>query len=266
MAERVQYAVMSVQHQSIAGESELVWDRGRLREPHIQQDKAVRVRRMFDAIAPTYERVNTISSVGRDAYWRRASVSAVPLSADARVLDVACGTGDLARAFVKRSRGAKVFGLDFSLNMLRHAGGPTDGVVHYCCADALRLPFGDGGFDVVSCAFGIRNFQDLGVGFVEFHRVLKPGGKAILLEFSLPGSGVLRRLYLLYFRRVMPIAARLMSRDRVGAYRYLPESVISFPSEEGVVAGLSASGFSGVEVRQMTFGIVSLYIATKPVS
>lgn len=254
-----------------------LWDKDRLARPHAQPDKATRVQAMFDAIAPTYERVNTITSVGRDAVWRRETVRAADLPANGDVLDVACGTGDLLRAFAEDGRPAHVIGADFSFNMLRHAHLPDEGpedaavspehkpsAVSFCRADALRLPFADNRFDAVSCAFGIRNFQDLATGLGEFARVLKPGGKTVILEFSLPRFSPLRKLYLLYFRHLLPRIARVISRDRVGAYRYLPESVIAFTSHDQILTALAQSGFADVQARRMTLGVVTLYIAVKP--
>ena len=239
-----------------------VWDRSRLADPHGQADKADRVRTMFDAIAPTYERVNRVTSAGRDAYWRRTAVAMAEIRPADRVLDVACGTGDFARAFAEAGPSV-VIGSDFAERMLALAASRGNKTIKWCRADGLALPFDDGAFTVVSCAFGVRNFQDLDVGLREFHRVLEPGGRAVILEFSMPRLRVLRALYLIYFRRVLPWLATRISRDRTGAYRYLPKSVSSFVDTSGMSAALKDAGFASVEHRGLTAGIATVHIARK---
>lgn len=241
-----------------------VWDDARLADPHGQPDKAARVRAMFDAIAPTYERVNRLASLGLDARWRRALVAAADVRADDVLVDVACGTGDVCRAFAGgRPAPARIVGVDFAANMLELAQARPAGGTAWCRADALRLPLRDGSASIVTSAFGVRNFQDLGVGLREMWRVLRPGGRALILEFGLPTTPVLRRLYGVYFTRVMPRVAALLARDRAGAYRYLPRSVLSFADRAGIVASLSAAGFASVDVIPLTLGVVSIYRARK---
>ena len=239
-----------------------IWDRQRLGDPHGQPDKAARVRAMFDGIAPTYERVNHVLSAWCDTRWRRRAVALARTSANDRVLDLACGTGDLARAFLEASpRG--VVGCDFSLGMLHLAAGRGGGPIRWCGADALSLPFADRCFNVVSCAFGVRNFQDIHTGFRETYRVLAPGGRAVILEFSMPSSRFLGRLYLFYFRHVFPRLATLLSRDQTGAYRYLPKSVSSFADSKGLTEALRSAGFDRVEHWELTIGIVTVFVAWK---
>lgn len=242
----------------------MVWDRPRLADPHGQSDKADRVRTMFDAIAPTYERVNRVTSIGRDAYWRRTAVAMAGIRPTDRVLDVACGTGDFARAFAE-ARPAVVIGSDFAERMLALAASRGDGAIKWCRADGTALPFGDGAFTIVSCGFGVRNFQDLGAGLREFHRVLRSGGRAVILEFSMPRSRILRAIYMTYFRRILPWLATRISRDRTGAYRYLPRSVSSFVDTRGMAAALTDAGFSSVEHRGLTAGIVTVHVARKAI-
>ncbi|MCG3129953.1 MAG: Ubiquinone/menaquinone biosynthesis C-methyltransferase UbiE [Phycisphaerae bacterium] len=242
------------------------WSSDLLRSPHTTADKAGRVRTMFNAIAPTYERVNRVFSFGRDAAWRRDAVRLARLTGTERVLDVACGTGDLARAFLTGGA-ARVTGLDFAHEMLVRAaarGGDAawcEGDASWCEGDALALPFASGSFDVVSCAFGIRNFQDLRVGVGECFRVLAPGGRLVILEFSRPGGRVARWFTELYTARVMPRLATWMSGDRTGAYRYLPSSVVTFPGTDAVAQVLRAAGFSRVEIHPRTLGVVTIYVA-----
>jgi len=242
-----------------------LWDGDRLADPHQQPDKSQRVRRMFDAIAPTYERVNTLFSAGRDAGWRRAVVRMAHVGGQDTVLDIACGTGDLARAFAAAVPAPRrVVGCDFAHEMLRHAvDRPAAGPLAWCEADALRLPFADGSFSVTSCAFGVRNFQDLGVGLAEMHRVMAPGGRCVILEFTRPANRLVRAVYELYTSRIMPWGAALVSRDRTGAYRYLPRSVVSFLDAAQMAAKLRQAGFASVDCRPLTFGAVTIYLAAK---
>ena len=239
----------------------VLWSGRRLRDPHSVGDKALRVREMFDRIAPTYQRVNRLASAGRDAVWRRALVDMATVRCADRVLDVACGTGDLAGVFREAGAG-EVVGLDFAREMLLRCQRP-DASSSWCQADALKLPFGDGSFDIVSCAFGIRNFQVLQTGLSEMFRVLAPGGRAMILEFTMPEIVPLRWAYSFYFSVVMPRLATWVSRDDSGAYSYLPQSVATFPEPAEVVKCFEKVGFSAVNTRRMSLGIVQLLRADK---
>jgi len=220
---------------------------------------------MFDAVAPTYELVNTLTSFGRDAYWRRRAVELARISAKDRVLDVACGTGNLARAFTAaRPKPATVVGTDFSRGMLGLTPGSPNGRIRYCQADALLLPFADREFTVASCAFGIRNFENLAAGLAQMHRVLAPGGRVVILEFSLPSLPIVNHAFIFYFKTILPWFASLISRDQTGAYRYLPRSVLGFENRQQIVEQLERVGFAQVEVHPLTFGIAVVYLATKP--
>ena len=255
------------------GADKPAWTRDLLASPHDTPDKASRVRRMFNAISPRYELINSLFSAGCDAMWRRRAVKLARVREDDDVLDIACGTGDFARAFA--GAGPRwVVGCDFAHDMLlrvvRCAGGkslpPTGweaGPTRWCEADALHLPFRSGSFSITSCAFGVRNFQDLGVGFREMFRVLKPGGRAVILEFSRPSNRIVRRLYELYSTRFMPPAASLISGDRSGAYRYLPRSVVSFADAEQMCSQLRRAGFARVTASPMTMGTVTVYVALR---
>jgi len=242
----------------------LMWKGDSLSSPHAQADKAGRVRHMFDAIAPTYELINRLASVGRDRYWRREMVRLSDVRPDDDLVDVACGTGNVVRAFAAGAvRPRRMVGLDFAWQMLQRAArGPSVGGV-FLQGDAHMLPVADNSVSIVTCAFGIRNFQDLAAGLSEMFRVLRAGGRAVILEFSIPDRAVLRHLYLFYFNRVMPWAATLISRDRSGAYRYLPRSVLSFLGDEAICRALKRAGFSEVTVNRRSCGIVAVYVATK---
>jgi len=253
-------------------EPQQVWTDALLDSPHEVRDKAQRVRTMFNAIAPRYELVNTLFSGGRDAYWRRKAVELASVRREDVVLDVACGTGDFARAFV-RSGAGQVVGADFAHEMLLCAGrrprsaggGRTDAAgftgPHWIEADALRLPFADESFSIVSCAFGLRNLGDLDQGLREARRVLRPGGRCVILEFTRPDNAMFRRVYEFYSNRLMPKAATMISGDRYGAYRYLPRSVVSFLTAEEMCRRLREAGLSQPRATPLTLGVVTVYVA-----
>jgi len=223
---------------------------------------------MFNGIAPRYQLVNTLFSLGRDRFWRRRAVELAGVRKEDSVLDVACGTGDFARAFA-RAGADTVVGCDFAHEMLVHAarGAPRREMAlrgsFWCEADALRLPFQSESFSVISCAFGVRNFEDLNTGLAEMHRVLKPGGRAVILEFTRPSSRTARGLYEFYAHRVMPLAATLISGDRSGAYRYLPCSVVSFLDAAQMRIRLLRVGFARTTATPLTMGIVTVHVASR---
>jgi demethylmenaquinone methyltransferase/2-methoxy-6-polyprenyl-1,4-benzoquinol methylase len=220
---------------------------------------------MFDEIAPTYERVNALFSGGCDARWRCKAVALTEVTPSDSVLDVACGTGDLSRAFAAAPGGPprRIVGCDFSRPMLQWARRSSVAQFFWCEADAQRLPFGNGSFTIVGCAFGVRNFQELDIGLTEMYRILAPCGRAVILEFTRPRHRLIRSVYEFYTTRLMPLGAALVSGDRTGAYRYLPRSVVSFLDAEQMTARLRAAGFSQVCSRPLTFGAVTAYLATK---
>lgn len=243
---------------------ERIWTDDLLGSPHGAPDKSSRVRRMFNAIAPRYELINSLFSFRQDAYWRRRAVELADVRADDDVLDVACGTGDFARAFCQGGP-RRVVGCDFAHEMLIRAasGGERTRNSVWIEADAMCLPFRDGRFSIVSCAFGVRNFVDLDRGLREMHRVLRRGGRAVVLEFTRPPSAIFRQLYEFYSTRLMPTAASWVSGDRSGAYRYLPRSVVSFLDTGQMGTRLANAGFSRVNVTPLTMGIVTVYVAER---
>jgi len=263
--------------------STTVWAEGDLRQnPHQAADKSERVRRMFTAIAGSYDLNNRLHSFGRDQAWRRAVVNLCKVKPTDHVLDVACGTGDLSEAFAD-AQPTSVTGLDFTEAMLkiahekaaykrrnadmaahRSAGGaPPPCMPTYVQGDAMQLPFDDGSFDIVSIAFGIRNVSDPNAAIAEFHRVLRPSGRLAVLEFSRPGNRVLRFFNDLYCGRIMPITASLLARDRSGAYRYLPRSVETFLEPAQLATALEKGGFTDISRNSMTFGVCTATLGVR---
>jgi len=275
-----------------------LWPDEILTAPHDVRDKAARVRSMFNAIAPRYELVNTVFSGRRDAAWRRRAVELADVRSDDVVLDVACGTGDLSRALA-RLRPAMVVGCDFAWEMLVRAKArgqgterkprshgatkprrenrqstfdnpsgtcsatPRQSTIHWCGADALRLPFRNELFSLVGCAFGIRNLVDLAAGLGEMHRVLRWGGRVVILEFSRPHGRFPAWLHRVYCQKIMPRAASWLSGDHTRAYHYLPRSVETFPEGEELCGRLRDAGFTSCECYRLTFGIASVYVGRK---
>jgi demethylmenaquinone methyltransferase/2-methoxy-6-polyprenyl-1,4-benzoquinol methylase len=246
-----------------------MWTDANLANPHATADKARRVQAMFGAIAGSYDRNNRLHSLGRDQAWRRAAVAAADPRPTDVVLDVACGTGDLALAFARRGV-AQVLGVDFTLPMLeiartkRPPQSPGGLAPLYLAGDALALPIADAAVDIVSIAFGIRNVTDVAAAFREFYRVLRPGGRVVILEFSLPANRLLRALYQAYFQHVLPHTATWIARDRTGAYKYLPRSVSTFMDRPTMQALLTQTGFTQPTLRPLTLGIAVIYCAVKP--
>jgi demethylmenaquinone methyltransferase/2-methoxy-6-polyprenyl-1,4-benzoquinol methylase len=223
---------------------------------------------MFAAIAARYDLLNHLLSGNIDRKWRRLvarTVSANLPQGEARILDVACGTGDLSLTLVENGR-AQVLGLDFCRPMLAIASAKAAKQsvrIPFIEADALALPFQDCSFEAVTIAFGLRNLASVDEGFNELLRVLKPGGKVAVLEFSKPVTPVLRSLFRIYFTRVLPVFGGLISGSR-SAYRYLPESVSGFPDQNELASAMRQAGFKEVSFRNLTGGIAALHLGTRP--
>lgn len=246
------------------------WRGEELENPHARADKAEKVRRMFAAIARSYDLNNRLHAMGLDVWWRRAAVRAAGVRPGDEVLDVACGTGDLTQAFAALSPAARVIGVDFTEPMLelarvkrRRLEPGVSPRIEYRWADAQALPFEAGSFDVVSIAFGLRNVQSPEAALGEFARVLRPGGRLVILEFSTPRWAAVRWFNGVYAGRVMPVTATLISGDRSGAYRYLPRSVRTFAGREELSAMVRAAGFSGPVVRELSLGIAGVWAAVR---
>jgi len=210
------------------------------------------VRTMFDRIAPVYDVMNRVMTVGLDVRWRRLAAEAVVHPGD-RVLDAACGTGDLAIADLKAGAG-KVTGLDFSAEMLARARKKAP--LEWVQGDMLALPFADATFDAATVGFGVRNVADLELSLRELRRVLRPGGRVAILEITQP-RGVLRPFFELWFDRVVPLLGKVLPGG--SAYTYLPASVKRFPNAEALAALLRGCGFDGVQFRLLGGTIVALH-------
>lgn len=240
-----------------------------LRSEHSRGREAREVQRMFSAIAPRYDLLNRLLSVRRDVAWRRAAVRSVPeprAGHSLAVLDVACGTADVALEVLRQRPGSKVVGVDFALPMLSLAGHKVrsrglNGSCLLAGADALRLPFRDGLFDAALIAFGIRNVADRLAGLKEMARLVRPGGRVIVLEFSRPRWRPFRWLYETYFTRLLPWLGRRVS-GHPSAYVYLPESVLAYPDPEGFSSLMEEAGLEAVGFSRMTGGIVTLHVGT----
>jgi demethylmenaquinone methyltransferase/2-methoxy-6-polyprenyl-1,4-benzoquinol methylase len=214
------------------------------------------VRAMFDRIAPIYDAMNRAFTMGLDGRWRRLAAASAVRPGD-RVLDAACGTGDLAIA--AREAGGDVTGLDFSERMLERARRKSD-AVEWVLGDVLALPFDDAAFDAATIGFGIRNVEDLDAGLRELARVVRPGGRLAVLEITRP-KGVLRPFFKLWFDVLIPLAGKLLPGGV--AYSYLPASVRRFPGPDELADALRRAGFADVSHRLLAGGIVSLHVGRR---
>lgn len=242
--------------------------------PAIELDKSnARIRTMFGSIAPYYDLLNHLLSLNIDKRWRAQTVKLVPPVADAGpVLDLCTGSGDLAIAYHRAGKGTiPVYGADFCGPLLdrackksRKLNEKSTEQIKYLQADAQRLPFGDNFFQIVSVAFGLRNVADTDRGLSEMTRVCKPGGKVVVLEFSKPRVKVLDKLYLWYFRSVLPKVGQWFSKSPDAAYKYLPASVLAFPDYEALCERMQKQGLTNVSYHPLTFGVATIYIGEKP--
>ena len=224
---------------------------------------------MFDSIAERYDFLNHLLSAGLDKRWRRQAVEILQLTGRETVLDLCTGTADLALAAANGERRAKpVVGIDFSAAMLQigkskigYAGASAPAIT-LIRGDAMRIPLRDESVDATTIGFGIRNVEQPAAACREIARVLRPGGTLVILEFSLPRSAALRNFYLWYFRKILPLIGRVISKHP-SAYTYLPESVEAFPSPESFAQQLRDAGFGTVRAVSLTFGVVYMFVARK---
>jgi demethylmenaquinone methyltransferase/2-methoxy-6-polyprenyl-1,4-benzoquinol methylase len=229
---------------------------------------ATNIQSMFSSIAPKYDLLNTVLSLGIDRYWRKIAVDELHFEKEGWILDVATGTADVAlEVALRRPKTIKVFGADFSLTMLqlgekKISQKSLNEKVNLGQADGEMLPCLNNSFDGVIVAFGIRNFSNLGIGLSEMWRVLKPEKKMVVLEFSIPKFKIFRLIYILYFNYLLPFVGKIISGHEF-AYQYLPESVSRFPSGDEMVQLIEKAGFKEVKCIPLTFGIASIYTGFK---
>ena len=235
----------------------------------MQTPKAQKVEQMFDSIAPDYDRLNHLLSLGTDKSWRRRALKQIITpSAPQKILDVACGTGDFSIAIAKAAHPhSRITGADLSQGMLdimqkKVAKEGLQKQISTMRCNCENLPFEDASFDRVTIAFGIRNFEHREAALREFARVLKPGGKMVILELSVPSKPWLKSLYNFYFTKILPVIGGLVSGNKE-AYRYLPASVLNFPGPEAWCATMQDCGCRNVTHKAFTFGICRMYTGTK---
>ena len=235
--------------------------------PAAGQPTPDRVRGIFARIASRYDLFNMLSSFGLDRLWRRRVARMSGAGANDDVLDIAAGTGDLALTVAHLQQPKTIVASDFVPEMLEVAerkferyDGPTK--LSIAVADAQALPFAEDAFNVATVAFGVRNFPDRAANFREVHRVLRPGGRYLVLEFSRPPSAIFRVLYHFYLRTVIPALGGLLTGDKP-SFDYLNESILAFPRQEVLAEEMRSAGFSDVRWRNLTFGVVAVHVATK---
>lgn len=230
-------------------------------------DKGEKIQQMFGAIAPRYDFLNRLLSLGIDRRWRKKAVRLLKYREGSRILDVATGTGDVALEIARSTpTSVRITGADFCKEMVelgeeKVAASPYAGRIDLKVAPCEDLPFANDTFDSITIAFGIRNVVDRKLGLAEMWRVLRPGGRMIILEFSTPKSRLFRQIYYFYFRRLLPVVGGLFSR--YNAYKYLPDSVLEFPSHEEFSKMISEAGFRNIHIHELTFGIASIYAGEK---
>ena len=231
-------------------------------------EQARRVREMFATIAARYDLLNHLLSGNIDKRWRRLvakSLSATLSNREARILDVACGTGDLSLTLCENGQ-ARIVGIDFCRPMLDIAAAKaikSGSLVPFVEGDALDLPFDDCSFEAATIAFGLRNLASVEAGFKELLRILKPGGRVAVLEFSKPKALVLRSLFKVYFTKVLPLFGGLISGSK-SAYQYLPDSVARFPDQNALASIMAEAGFAEISFQNLTGGIAALHLGTRP--
>ena len=229
--------------------------------------KAVQVERMFHHIAPTYDQLNHTLSMGIDRSWRRKAIHTLRPYHPQQILDIATGTGDFAILACRELQPQFLIGADISEGMMEvgrekvQQAGLAD-KVSFAREDCTALSFADATFDAVTVAFGVRNFEHLDIALGEMCRVLRPNGHLVILELSTPDRFPMKQLFTLYSKVVMPLIGKLISKDN-SAYTYLPESIRAFPQGEVMQRSIRNAGFSQVRFRRLTFGICTLYVATK---
>jgi demethylmenaquinone methyltransferase / 2-methoxy-6-polyprenyl-1,4-benzoquinol methylase len=229
--------------------------------------KKEQVADMFNHIAGKYDFLNHLLSLGIDKGWRTKAIKSIEEINPKKILDVATGTGDLAIAAAKKIPESKIVGIDIAAQMLEVGKVKIENKtlsdrIEMKLGDSEALPYADNHFDAVLCAYGVRNFQDLPEGLIEMNRVMRTGGRIAILEFSQPKSFPIKQLFAFYFKYIMPLFGKMVSKHST-AYNYLPESVMAFPEGVDFCTIMGDCGFKNVKAQPLTFGITSLYTAEK---
>lgn len=241
-------------------------------QEELLKKKAENIRNMFGSIVRVYDFLNALLSLNFDKSWRKFAAKVSNVKPDTKVLDVCTGTGDLAISYSKLLNGnGLVVGSDYCHDMLRY-GLPKikkrhlENKIKLIEADTLQLPFRDNSFEISTVAFGIRNVADLEAGIKEMRRVVGPDGRVVILEFSQPANFIFRRIYFFYFTRILPMIGRLVSKSRIDAYTYLPQSVLAFPDKLSLKKKMEECCLEDVRFFTRTLGIVAIHVGRKPSS
>jgi demethylmenaquinone methyltransferase/2-methoxy-6-polyprenyl-1,4-benzoquinol methylase len=244
-----------------------MYDQEKIKPYDSERSKKEQVTQMFDNIAPAYDRLNHLMSMGIDKSWRRKAIDTLKPSHPKQIMDVATGTGDFALLACRELQPQQLIGTDISEGMIevgrqkvKEAG--LDNTIQFVCADCTELPFESDSFDAITVAFGVRNFADLDKCLVEMLRVLRKGGCLVILELSAPESFPMRQLFAFYSKFIIPAMGKIISKDSK-AYHYLPATIQAFPQGEVMKGILEKAGFERVKFKRLTFGICTLYTANK---
>lgn len=229
--------------------------------------KREQVELMFNKISPKYDILNRVLSLGIDTIWRKKALDLIKADKPQFILDVATGTADLAIEAAERLQPGRIIGVDIAEEMLEVGRGKIkkknlDKIIQLQKGDSEQLPFEDNIFDAVIVSFGVRNFEHLEVGLKDIHRVLKPGGKLMVLEFSQPQKAPFKQLYTFYFKNILPLIGKIVSKD-TAAYTYLPDSVEAFPFGEKFLSIMQTCGFVPKVKKELTFGVCTAYVGSK---
>ena len=235
-----------------------------------KESKTEQVEEMFDSIAPAYDFMNTAMTFGLHRYWRNCAIKMLKSLPHDAILDVATGTGDVAFCLYDKFRPKSIVGIDLGNGMLNIARKKLASMSHeaqkaicFKQENCLDLSFSDKQFDLITVAYGVRNFERLAQGYAEMFRVLKPGGTLCVIELSVPKNPLIKWAYNLYSRHLIPSIGRMVSGDS-RAYSYLPESIAACPQREDMTALMSQAGFTDCRYRSLTFGTLTIYLATRP--
>ncbi|MCQ2973815.1 MAG: bifunctional demethylmenaquinone methyltransferase/2-methoxy-6-polyprenyl-1,4-benzoquinol methylase UbiE [Bacteroidales bacterium] len=238
-------------------------------KPYSDSDKSKReqVEIMFNNIAPKYDLLNHSLTLGIDKIWRRKAIKLAAQNNPNNILDIAAGTGDFTILEAKKTNAKEIIGVDISQNMLNVAIQKAEKLnlqnkIKFIKADSLDLPFSDNSFDSVTVGFGVRNFADIPAGLTEIYRILKPGGRLVVLELSEPSNPIINKLFGFYFHKILPFFGRIVSKDK-SAYTYLPNSVDNFPYGQRFIDIMSKCNYQKPQLKWLSFGIAAIYWGEK---